>query len=379
MTTLSCSLIVRDSAKTLERVLESVRPHVDELVICDTGSVDETVDIAAKYADCLFSFPWRDDFAAARNEALQRCGGDWCMWLDSDDELVGGESVRGLVAAAPASHSMYLLRYETDHSPDGKVRHEFWRERIWRRGSARWVGRAHEVLVPSGSELYERYMRAYVIHHGHNEPSVSLARNIRLLELDLAEKPNDTRTMFYLGRDLVTSGDLDRGREVLSRYLDLAVWPDEAFIAAQLVGYTLRAQQRYTDAYSADLRTMGIQPTWPQGWYCLAEDCYYLQKWEWSHHFSEIGQALPRPDTNLFVAPGHLESGWMIFETIALYQLGMLPEAAELTARALRLLPDDPHHVLNAEFFTAELRKLELQHKTERMGLEQEDLVAQVQ
>lgn len=366
--TLSCSLIVRDSAATLDRVLCSVREHVDQLVVCDTGSVDNTVDIAAKYADNLLTFPWCDHFSAARNAALDACEGDWCLWLDSDDQLFGGEHLRDLIAAAPDPVLMYLLRYETDHAPDGKVRHEFWRERVFRRGSAKWVGRAHEVLVPSGEGRYERHGDAWVVHHGHNSPEQSLSRNIRLLQLDLGDDPTNTRTLFYLGRDQVTFGQLDQGRETLERYLTLAVWPDEAFIAAQLVAYTLRVQGKYQEAYNADLRTMGIQPLWPQGYFCLAEDCYYLQQWDRSHHFSEIGQALPRPETNLFISPEHLESGWMIFEAIALYRLGRLPEAAELTARALRLLPDDQHHILNAQYFTSELRVLEAQHKADRLA-----------
>ena len=378
MVTISASLIVRNNEDTLERVLASVRPHVDEIVVCDTGSTDGTVEIAAKYADCLLSFPWCDDFSAARNAALEPCTGDWILWIDSDDELVGGHLIRPHLEAAPADVAMYLLRYETEHAPDGTVLHEFWRERLIRRGAARWVGRAHEVLVPTGQDTYQRWPGAYVVHYGGRKPGNSLARNIRLLELDLADNPTNTRTLFYLGRDLVTSGDLDRGREVLEKYLSLAVWPDEAFIAAQLIGYTYRAQGRYREAYSADLRTMGTKPLWPQGWFALAEDCYYLREWAWSHHFSEIGQGLPLPDTNLFVAPAAIESGWMIHEAVALYQLDMLPEAAELTARALHLLPDDPHHLQNAEYFTAKLAERTKEHKAKLRQLKDDRVLAPV-
>ena len=53
MPTLSCCLIVRDAGDTIQRVLESVRPHVDQLIVCDTGSEDDTIEIAEKYADRL--------------------------------------------------------------------------------------------------------------------------------------------------------------------------------------------------------------------------------------------------------------------------------------------------------------------------------------
>lgn len=365
MPSLSCYLIVRDAEDTLDRCLASVRPHVDELVIVDTGSTDGTCEIAARYADCLVGFEWCDNFAAARQFALERCAGDWCMWLDADDELIGGEHLRGLVSGGPADRGMYLLRYVTDRAPSGEIRMEFWRERVVRSGAARWAGRAHEVLVPTGELGYERFAGAWVLHHGHGSPEGSLARNIRLLELDLADDPDNTRTQFYLGRDLVTSGDTERGRAVLDRYLESATWPDEAFIAAQLVGYCHRKAGRHLDAYRADLRLLAINPLWPQAYFALAEDSYYLGRWDWVIHFAEIGQLLPRPDTNLFQSAEALDFAWMIHAAVALYRTGRLPEAAELTARALRLRPDDPLHRQNAEFFAGELRRLEAEHRAE--------------
>lgn len=369
MPTLGCSLIVRNAQDTLDLALESVRPHVDQLVVVDTGSTDATCEIAAHYADCLVGIRWPDSFAVARQHALDLLGTDWCMWLDADDELIDGHTLRPLIADAPDEQAMYLLRYETGRDENGAVTHEFWRERVFKRGLAHWVGRAHEVLVPDGSGHYERHEGAFVRHHGHGSATDSLRRNIRLLELDLDEKPEDTRTQFYLGRDLVTVGELDRGRDVLQRYLEAATWPDEAYIAGELVAYTYRKQERYTDAYMADLRLLGINALWPQGYFALAEDCYYLQKWDWCVHFSEIGESLPRPESNLFQAPQHLEAGWMIHRAVALYQLGRLPEAAELTVRALHLLPDDPHHLMNARFFAAELAKVQQDRLGEIAGV----------
>ncbi len=80
-------MIVRDSALTLRPCLESIRPWVDEMVVVDTGSIDETPRIVDELGGRLFHFPWCDDFSAARNESLRHAQGDWLFWMDSDDTI----------------------------------------------------------------------------------------------------------------------------------------------------------------------------------------------------------------------------------------------------------------------------------------------------
>ena len=69
---LSLVMIVRDSAQTMPACLESIRPWVDEMIIVDTGSVDETPRIVESFGGKLFHFPWCDDFSAARNGRRRR-------------------------------------------------------------------------------------------------------------------------------------------------------------------------------------------------------------------------------------------------------------------------------------------------------------------
>ncbi len=64
---LSLCMIVKNEGKNLERCLKSAKPYVDEIVIVDTGSQDNTLEIAAQYGAKLDYFEWCDDFAAARN------------------------------------------------------------------------------------------------------------------------------------------------------------------------------------------------------------------------------------------------------------------------------------------------------------------------
>ena len=72
MVTVSLCMIVKNEEKHLPRCLDSVRDLVDEIVIADTGSTDRTVEIARRYTEQVYGFPWRDDFAAARNFSFSK-------------------------------------------------------------------------------------------------------------------------------------------------------------------------------------------------------------------------------------------------------------------------------------------------------------------
>lgn len=355
MVTLSCAMIVRDAAPTLERALMSVRPHVDELVIVDTGSTDNTCEIALSYGACLTGIQWADHFGDARQCGHDLCSGDWVLHLDADDELVNGGNLKPLLIAGTAEITAYMLRYQLMDGPGGTPSIDFWRERMVKRDAYRWEGRIHEVLIPTYPAPYERFEHTRVLHHGSGDPHGKLERNIRLLELAREDNPHDSRTLFYLGRDLVALGDAERGREALESYLLLSSWPDEAYIARQLIGDCIRATGDWGAAFRSDLQLLDIKPLWPQGYLALAQDCYYMQRFAESVHFCNVGRGLPTPDTNLFVSRAALESDWMIYQAVALYNTGQLEAAAQLTVQALKLRPDDPQHTFNAAFFAAKL------------------------
>lgn len=350
-TFLSCAMIVRDAAATLDHALCSVAPWVDELVILDTGSVDDTVKIAKRHTHSVYQGQWHDSFAQARQRAHDLCHGEWVLHLDADDELIGGKELRQAVDAAPRETAALLLKYVTEWDKEGKPIFEFWRERVTRRLGFKWEGRVHEVLVPAGSVQYERFYGAWVKHCGHGDGTPSLHRNIRLLRMEYADNPKDPRTLFYLGRDLLIVGELEEGMQLLERYLPLSTWLDEAHAACLLMGDALRRQQKYREAYQSDLRMLNYQPLWPQTYFALAEDCYYLKAWDACLHFSRIGESLPMPQTNLFLNERAIKTSWMIYRVVALHQMGRIEEARELTERAVSILPDDAMHAANLAFY----------------------------
>jgi len=104
-------MIVKDEEQTLGPCLESVAGHVDEIVIVDTGSRDATISIARRFTDRILSFPWIDDFAAARQFAFDQATCDWVFWLDADDKMVGADALRGILAGLEPEVDAILWPY----------------------------------------------------------------------------------------------------------------------------------------------------------------------------------------------------------------------------------------------------------------------------
>lgn len=81
-------MIVKNEENHLATALDSVA-GIDEIVVCDTGSEDNTVEVAKRYTSFVYDdFKWIDDFAAARNHSLSKCTGDWILIVDADERLM---------------------------------------------------------------------------------------------------------------------------------------------------------------------------------------------------------------------------------------------------------------------------------------------------
>ncbi len=95
---LSIGMMVKNEEKNLEKCLQSLEPLLQEvsseLIIVDTGSEDNTVQIARKYTEKVYFHPWNDDFAAMRNITISYAKGEWFFVIDGDEVL---ENPRGII------------------------------------------------------------------------------------------------------------------------------------------------------------------------------------------------------------------------------------------------------------------------------------------
>ena len=87
MNTLSVCIIAKNEEKNILRCLESIKGIADEIILVDTGSVDNTISIAEKYNAKIVKIPWEKNFSSARNKALMAATKDWILSIDCDETL----------------------------------------------------------------------------------------------------------------------------------------------------------------------------------------------------------------------------------------------------------------------------------------------------
>ncbi|OLP15523.1 hypothetical protein BST81_25820 [Leptolyngbya sp. 'hensonii'] len=179
-------MIVKNEQQHLARCLASVKPHVDELVVVDTGSSDRTVEIARQYGARVAFFSWCDDFAAARNFAIDQVSGDWILTLDADEELVVDWADWRSQVAPEAETMAYWLQLTDVNQPITPLS----TMRLFRHTPAlRYAGRYHESLRYQdsfvGSARTRELTGLQILHYGYEERLLdqkTLQRDIPMLE-----------------------------------------------------------------------------------------------------------------------------------------------------------------------------------------------------
>lgn len=352
---ISLALIVRDEERTLARCLESIAGRIDEIVIVDTGSTDSTITVARRYTDRVFSFAWCDNFAAARQFAFDQATGDWVLWLDADDVVEGAEQIRAMVSGAPASLGGFSWRYLYSRDQWGNPLCELWRERCVRNdGGFRWQGRIHEVLVDQQQRAITPCSAVVVAHHAEAARGpAKVRRNLAILEQEYAacDDAPSARLLFYLGQEYTNAGRLDKALAALLRYLDIASWDDERYLAQLRVAGLYRALGRYEQALNADLQALKIFPRRPEAYFGLAHSSYLRQDWLRVLQWVDTGRSMPPPETACIASPMDYRYSWIIYYTNALYHTGATREALAWTRRALEICPGDEQHRYNERFF----------------------------
>jgi tetratricopeptide (TPR) repeat protein len=350
--TLAACLIVKDAIDTIERCLASVRPHVDEVDIYDTGSTDGTLELLATLSaesdQALAPVrvergEWRSDFSWARNQsfALASPDADWLLWLDADDVLEGGEWLRQLVSQAPDDVDGFAFHYDYARDADGNTLAELWRERIVRRSAQyRWVGRAHEVLLPQDG-LHSRIAhvprdKIRVIHERSDGADGWSNRNLSLLRAELddavsAGMPVDPRTALNLGLETKFRGDYKPAVDYFERAAGEPAAPDRLRRQAQLgLASCLRLTGKVEAGIDVALKALEAFEPGPDFGLELTKGFNALDDWNAVHRWAEYTIATPLPPqafvTNrleldvaphLYLARAYLERGETVDATQA--------------------------------------------------------------
>jgi glycosyltransferase involved in cell wall biosynthesis len=216
--TLGISMIVRNESKCIEACLNSVK-NADEIVIADTGSKDNTVELCKKYTDKVYTdYKWRDDFAEARNYSLSKCTADYILIIDADEILITPiEKIKKFI------NEYWFRQYfgltfivktalETLESP-----------RLFKNIPEIYYVNAIHNLPSWKDDTFElktrMYSSVFTIDSGFSDShNLDPDRSFRILRSELKSNPLNTRNMYYLAKEYMNRKNIKMAVKWFEKY-----------------------------------------------------------------------------------------------------------------------------------------------------------------
>lgn len=212
-------MIVKNEEQNLPRCLSSVKPYVDKIVVVDTGSQDDTTEIAIQYGANVEKFEWCDDFAAARNYAISHADCDWILMMDADEELViNSEDFLAQLISHPEFIAYSLTLSDSSNEKGMTPLHTI---RLFRNiPELQYVGRYHEQLKyqnqPISNNLIKDLKSIRILHYGYEKEQLqqkTLGRNIPLLERIRQQQGLSLMLLYCLAGMYTTTQQTEKAQE----------------------------------------------------------------------------------------------------------------------------------------------------------------------
>lgn len=344
-------LIGRNEAHNIERCFSSWWDDVDRVVFCDTGSKDQTIPVAKRFAAArkqsrklkVVRFKWVDDFSAARNYADSFATTPWICWADMDDEIHGLGAIRDLAATAADDVSGFFCRYNYAQDAAGNTISELWRERLVRNDGTKWEGRLHEHKILDGHVIQVPEDVADWVHHRRIDDQASGHRNLRILKGWDEEDPDNPRVLQSLGLEYLGANDWKSAIDVLSRYLEHpSEQPDRRAQAIRYLGQALLMDGRVDEAKNWAFRALAEHWAWTDTHLTLAEVAQTKGQPDIGLMHAKTAYEMGKPNSILILNPTQYTAHPLALMTVCLMQLNRFDEAMQAAHRALEIVPDYP-------------------------------------
>ncbi len=246
---LSQCMIVKNEEKQIEQALSWGKGVVWEQIVVDTGSSDQTMELAEQQGAKVSSHPWKDDFSAAKNYAIDQAKGDWIAFFDADETLSQEEAAKilPLLEQVHTNKQIDAVRVQMAHLDDrGTVISTVPVIRLFRNEpNIRYRYRVHEELYHKEKAqlgCYDAKEQLLATHTGYGQESQAGGkkglRNLRLLQEDLKTVPQDAMRRVYLADAFAMAGREEEAkdgyREVLGREAHLEAEDETPYLRAGL-------------------------------------------------------------------------------------------------------------------------------------------------
>jgi len=227
MPALSCCLIVKNEAHRLPSLLKSLRAISEQFVVVDTGSTDDTVQVAKDMGAEVSMFPWNDSFSDARNRSLEMAQHPWILYVDADDSVPEKSlyDISELKQRSPSKAYGFVIT----STQDGVTGMASAQIRMFPNSPKnRFQYRVHEQIRPAlnkqGTPIV--FTDIKIVHTGYTDRGTLAAkqrRNLALLEKDLADYPEDGFLCYLAGMACVDLEELTRARDEFQKAWELSV------------------------------------------------------------------------------------------------------------------------------------------------------------
>lgn len=363
MATISLCMIVKNESKTIARCLESVAGIPDEIVIVDTGSTDDTKEIAARFTPRVLDFEWIDDFAAARNFSFAGATMDYILWLDSDDVLLPADRAKllelkaGIAPEIDAVSMVYNVSFDANNNLTSSSR----RLRLVRRTrNFTWAGMVHEDLEPAGPYTLLN-SNIVVTHQKEISASGPSRRNLEIFERHIAQgaqlRPTD---IFNYGRELQMHKEFDKAIDKYLQFLEYQdIKPELALITLNNLATSYYMVGKPDKEWECTLKSLEFDVPRPEFSCRFGERFLAQRKFTQAIFWYDLALKNPGADPQSWSVDSHPFSTWLPHKQLALcyYSLGDYARSLEHNQAARAYLPDDPEIATNIRFLESMLSR----------------------
>jgi len=250
---ISLCMIVKNEERSLSRCVESVRPIINQIIIVDTGSSDDTINIAKDLGAEVYNFEWCDDFSAARNESIKYAKHQWILLLDAD-EIIDKDSILELKKIIKNNKPPVAFEFRVLSDTGSQNPNESRVIRMFSNGfGILFKNRVHEQITSSIKEISAQVLRtnSKIIHDGYNQKYVDQnekqERNISLLKQMIEEEPGFYYWPYNLGISYMAIGNNDLGIKYLKKSYDEKLHVNIKAAILNLLGGIYKTEEKWED------------------------------------------------------------------------------------------------------------------------------------
>lgn len=317
--------------------------EADGVYVLDTGSRDGTVDalrslgahVAAERVE-----PWRFDTARNRSMELVPDDADILVCTDLDEVLLPGWRT-ALEAAWRPGCTTARYEYVWSFNADGSDGVKFWYEKVHKPGVCRWTHPVHEVLAYTVPRVTCDVPGMRLEHH----PDMTKSRGdyLRLLQMSVAESPEDDRNRHYLGREYMYHGRWAEAIGTLKAHLAMptAVWRPERAASMRYIARCLNALGSREEAELWLLRAAFEAPEQREPLLELARLMAEQGRWLECERYCRLALAITRRDLNYTTEPAAWGAEPWALLSRACEQQGYTEWAVNCARRGLALEPEN--------------------------------------